>query len=383
MTFNESLFLVFIAAALASSAALFMRQPLLVVYIATGCVLGPHVLDLAGDSAVMEEIGTVGIVLLLMLIGLDLPPHKLRNVFRRSMITAVASSTLFFGIGFGGMLVFEFSLAECVIGGIAVSFSSTVMVVKLLPVRVLHHRHIGELAISLLLLQDVLAIVALLAIEAMKGSGPGFSLVQSLIAFPALAIAALVGVRWIVVPLLNRFDSFAEYVFLLALGWCLGVASLAHLSGLSHEIGAFIAGVTLANHRVAQYLAQVLQPLRDFFLVLFFFSVGASLDPVLFVKVVAPVLILASALLFAKPLTFYFLLRIEGENRGTSRETGVRLGQCSEFSLLVVAASGALLSAEGSTLLRGVTILTILVSTYIVVAKFQNPMAFRTELRSE
>ena len=383
LTFTLALFLVFVAAAIAASIALYLRQPLLLVYIATGCVLGPHVLDFAGESQAIYEIGEVGIVFLLFLIGLDLPPSKFRNVFRRSIVTGLASSVIFFLAGFLIMTAFGFSLAESILSGIAVSFSSTVMAVKLLPIKVLHHRHIGELVISLLLLQDLIAIVALLVIEALRGSETQLPFVLSLVALPLLVIACLAGIRWIVVPLLKRFDTFTEYVFLLAIGWCLGVATIAHFVGLSFEIGGFVAGVSLANRRVAQHLASTLQPLRDFFLVLYFFSVGASFNPVLFLDVLLPILVLGSVLLVIKPMAFRFLLRLEGENRGTSRETGVRLGQCSEFSLFVVAAAGTMLTAESALVVTGVTILTILVSTYVVVARYPNPMAFKLHLRKD
>lgn len=383
MTFTEALFLVFVGAAIAASIALYLRQPLLLAYIAIGCVLGPYMLDIAGEAKAIYEIGEVGIVFLLFLIGLDLPPSKFRNVFHRSIVTGLASTIIFFLAGFLVMLAFGFSMTESILTGIAVCFSSTVMAIKLLPIKVLHHRHIGELVISLLLLQDVIAIIALLVIEALRGTETQLPFALSLVALPFLAIASLAGVRWVIVPLLERFDTFTEYVFLLAIGWCLGVATIAHLMGLSFEIGAFLAGVTLANRRVAQYLASTLQPLRDFFLVMYFFSVGASFNPALVLDVLFPILVLGGLLLVIKPMAFYFLLRFEGENRGTSRETGIRLGQCSEFSLLVVTAAGAMLTAECAVAVKGVTILTILVSTYVVVANYPNPIAFKAILRRD
>ena len=152
-------------------------------------------------------------------------------------------------------------------------FSSTIIGIKLLPTTVLHHRHIGELMIGLLLLQDLLAIIVLMVL--LSGSSAstgemGINLALSLLSLPLLVGAALVVVRYVLLPLITRFDRFHEYIFLLAIGWCLGLAEGAKLLGLSEEIGAFIAGITIATSPISQYIAVNLKPLRDFFLILFF-----------------------------------------------------------------------------------------------------------------
>ena len=172
-------------------------------------------------------------------------------------------------------------------------FSSTIIGIKLLPTTVLHHRHIGELMIGLLLLQDLLAIIVLMVL--LSGSTAstgemGINLGLSLLSLPLLAGGALLFVRYVLLPLIMRFDRFHEYIFLLALGWCLGLAEGAKLLGLSEEIGAFIAGITIATSPISQYIAVNLKPLRDFFLILFFFSVGARFDLALLNQVLAPAL---------------------------------------------------------------------------------------------
>ena len=170
-------------------------------------------------------------------------------------------------------------------------FSSTIIGIKLLPTTVLHHRHIGELMIGLLLLQDLLAIIVLMVLfSAVSGDGAGMGteLAISLLSLPLLAGAALLCVRYVLLPLITRFDRFHEYIFLLALGWCLGMAEAAKALGLSEEIGAFIAGITIATSPISQYIAVNLKPLRDFFLILFFFSVGARFDLAMLGQVWAP-----------------------------------------------------------------------------------------------
>ncbi|MDH3642290.1 MAG: cation:proton antiporter [Gammaproteobacteria bacterium] len=383
----ESFFLIFTGAAVLATAALYTRQPLLVAYIAIGCILGPHGFALVSDPELLSEIAEIGIIFLLFLVGLDLPPSKLKNMVGKSLLTALGTTAAFFLIGFGLMLAFEFSLSDAVVTGIAVTFSSTIIGIKLLPTTALHHRHIGEIVVSLLLIQDLLAILALILLS---GQGDSLSATLSslgtvLIALPLLVGAAIGGVRLFVQPLIQRFDAFHEFIFLLALGWCLGIASLAEMGGLSFEIGAFVAGVSLATSPIAQYIAESLRPLRDFFLVLFFFSVGAELDILLLGDVLFPTLLLALALVALKPGVFALLLTWQGEAKETSWEVGYRLGQASEFSLLLsyVAASAALVSIEAAHVIQGATVITLLLSSYAVIFRYPSPIAISERLRRD
>ena len=284
------------------------------------------------------------------------------------------------------MALFGFALLEAVVVGIACMFSSTILGIKLLPTTVLHHRHVGEIVISLLLLQDLIAVVTLLLFAGQGGESQGAlaTTLTVVVALPVIGAAAFAGVRFIVVPLLKRFDVFREFTFLLAVGWCLGIASLSHALYLSWEIGAFVAGVALANAPVAQYIAENLRPLRDFFLVLFFFSVGAAIDQPLLLHVWMPTLLLAVALVAVKPPVFMGLLRWQKEAPDVSREVGYRLGQGSEFSLLLVFVAGAaFLSAEAAHVVQGATVLTLLLSTYLVIFRFPTPIAVSARLRRD
>lgn len=382
----ESFFVIFTGAAACAAVALFTRQPLLVAYIVIGCAFGPHGAALVADARMLAEIGEVGIIFLLFLVGLDLPPSKLKDMLGESVLTALASSAAFAAIGFAIMALFGFTPAESAIAGIACMFSSTILGIKLLPTTVLHHRHTGEVVISLLLIQDLIAVVALLVLggfDADSGSALATGLTV-LVALPVVLAAAFIGVRFLIVPLLARFDVFQEFTFLLAIGWCLGIASVSHALHLSWEIGAFVAGVSLANSPVAQYIAGSLRPLRDFFLVLFFFSVGAAIDPGLMLAVWLPTLALALALIAIKPLIFRTLLRWQKETAAVSAEVAFRLGQASEFSLLLVFVAGAgLMSAEAAHVVQGATVLTLLISTYLVIFRYPSPIAASPALRRD
>jgi Kef-type K+ transport system membrane component KefB len=372
---------------LLASAALYTRQPLLVAYIAIGCLLGPHGLGLVSDPDLLAEIAEIGIIFLLFLVGLDLPPAKLKNMAGEGLITALVSTTVFFAIGFGLMTAFGFSTSEAVITGIAVTFSSTILGIKLLPTTVLHHRHVGEIVVSLLLIQDLIAIIALILLASYGGSLTETmeSLGMVLVALPLLTAAAILGVRYLLLPLISRFDAFHEFIFLLALGWCLGLATIGSWFGLSFEIGAFVAGVALATSPISQYIAEALRPLRDFFLVLFFFGVGAELNVSLLMEVLLPTLFLAAALIAVKPATFAFALKFSSEPRETGWEVGYRLGQMSEFSLLVgyVALGAGLLTIESAHVIQGATVLTLIVSSYLVIFRYPSPIAVSENLRRD
>ncbi len=380
----SSLFLIFTSAAVLATVALYTRQPLLVAYIALGALLGPYGAELVTDARLLSEIAEFGIVFLLFLIGMDLPPAKLRNMFGETMLTALGTTVVFFAVGYGLMIAFGFSQTEALVTGTACVFSSTILGIKLLPTTVLHHRHVGEIVISILLIQDLLAIFALILLTG-SGEDTVAHLGLALAALPVLIVFAWAMVRWVLLPLLARYDAFREFLFLLSLGWCLGLASLAEAIGLSHAIGAFIAGVALATSPISQYIAESLRPLRDFFLVLFFFSVGAGIDPALLMDVLLPAVLLALGLIIIKPVTFAWLLKWQKESSSAGWEVGYRLGQASEFSLLLsyTAFSSLLISNEAAHVIQGATILTLLLSSYLVIFRYPSPIAVSERLRRD
>ncbi len=383
-----SFFLIFSGAALFASIALYTRQPLIIAYIALGACIGPYGLSLVTDLNLLTDIGHVGIIFLLFLLGLDMQPQALWATLRKSTVVALLSSAVFMGTGFTVAKLFAFSNLDALIIGAAMMFSSTIIGIKLLPTTVLHHRHIGELMIGLLLIQDLLAIIVLMILlSAASGSTAdmGRELAQSLLSLPLLAGGALLVVRYVLLPLIRRFDHFHEYIFLLAIGWCLGMAEAAKALGLSEEIGAFIAGITIATSPISQYIAVNLKPLRDFFLILFFFSVGARFNLMVLDQVLLPALLLSGLILALKPLVYRFLLAGVSEKRSLAWDLGFRLGQASEFSLLIayVAVGSALLSEQASLLIQATTIITLLVSSYIVVLNYPTPIAISDELRRD
>jgi len=387
--FVFSIFIIFTGAAFLATLALYTRQSLLVAYMLLGMILGPNGFRLVPDINLAREIGDVGIIFLLFLLGLDLNPKDLLHTFSKTSIVTLVSSLSFALVGFIVGYLFGFNFIESLLIGAALMFSSTIIGLKLLPTTALHHQPIGEAMISILLLQDILAIFVLIAVHGTSMTGNkiiDFGL--TIVTLPVLLGIAFFLQHFVISRLLARFNRIKEYVFLLALGWCMGLAELAKYFGLSAEIGAFLAGVAIAEGPIALYIVQSLKPLRDFCLVMFFFAIGASFDLNYLPQVIIPALILAIVMLGVKPGLFATLLQLTGNrDKNSAIEVGVRLGQGSEFSLLLayLAADGvhALISPKANYLIQATTLITFMVSTYIVVMRYPTPVAFNEKLRRD
>lgn len=385
-----SIFVIFTGAAVLSTLVLFTRQSLLVAYMLLGVLIGPYGLKWVTDSQIIQQTSEIGIMFLLFLLGLNLHPQKLFKTLKGASWVTLASS-LFFGFcGFVVGWLFHYNFLESLIIGAAMMFSSTIIGLKLLPTTILHHRHTGELMISILLLQDMIAILVLLLITASSETGYHLDMKQIVLLGFSLPIMLIIGFsveRFILVRLFTRFDHIKEYIFLVSIAWCLSMAQIATLLGLSKEIGAFIAGVSIATSPIALYISENLKPLRDFFLVMFFFTIGASFDLTYLPVVILPALVLSALSLIVKPLSFNFLLQQIGEKKSEAYEIGVRLAQSSEFSLLLAylafSAKHSLIGSSANYLIQAMTIITFFISSYWVVLKYPTPMALSNKMRKD
>ncbi len=381
-----SLFVIFAGAAVLSTLALLTRQSLLVAYMVLGALIGPWGLKFINDSSIVKLVGDMGIIFLLFLLGLNLPPQKLFSMLRNVAWTSLLSSLVFAFIGYTVSSYFGYKPVECAVIGAAAMFSSTIIGIKLLPTTVLHHQHTGGVMISILLLQDLIAIAVLLLMHGGHDQGlmfTDFRLVM--IGLPGVLSFAYLMQRFVLLKLFSYFSRIREYTFLVAIAWCLGMSQLAISFGLSAEIGAFIAGVTLASNPIALYISESLRPVRDFFLIMFFFSVGANFNLNFLKETLLPALSLAALFLIIKPLVYRFLLKGVHETQHVAWEVGVRLGQLSEFSLIIayVALDTHLIGQSAAYLIQATTILTFIVSSYWVVYAYPTPVALTERLRKD
>lgn len=379
------LFFIFFGAAIFATLALWTRQTLVVAYIILGGVLGPFGFAVIDDPKLIEQLGEVGIIFLLFLLGLHLEPDKLLKVLKTTLSATMVSSAGFLLLGYAIGYIAGFTNLEAIILGLAMMFSSTILGLKLLPTTVLHHQRIGEMVISILLLQDVLAIFVLLCLQSIE---PGnfvtwSTLAKLFLGLPTLVAGAFLIEKYLLQKLIRRFDKIHEFIFLLALAWCLAWAEGANVLGLSLEIGAFVAGISLAQCPISRFIAENLKPLRDFFLILFFFSLGASVNVHQLPDYIGIALLLSVTMLILKPLIFYFLLNRSFPKKASAWEVGFRMGQMSEFSLLlaVVAFDTGWIREEVGVTLQLATVFTFIASSYWVTNRYPSPMAVNDKLR--
>jgi len=387
---NESIiyymFLIFTGASIMATLALATRQSLLVAYILMGVIVGPWGLGWITDPNLIMHLSDIGIVFLLFLLGLSLDPKSLVHLLKNSVLVTLISCFIFGMVGFGIARVFQFTWIESAVIGTTMMFSSTIIGLKLLPTTVLHHQRMGEVMVSVLLLQDIVAITAMIVIEGYVGDATAAQKLMTLgLGVPGLLIFCILFERYVLSMLFRRFDRIQEYIFLLAIGWSLGVAVIAQKIGLSYEIGAFLAGVVIAVSPISLFIAESLKPLRDFFLVMFFFALGAALNLDRLGEVIWPALLLGGMMLLMKPYVFSKLLTSTECMPHRTWEMGVRLGQISEFSLLVayVAFNGKVIGETAYFLIQASTLVTFVVSSYWVVMRYPTPLGFSEHLRRD
>ncbi len=369
-----------------ATVALYLRQAMLIAYLALGAILGPWGLALVTDAELIQDIARVGIIFLLFLLGLNLSPQKLYQLLRETTLVTIVCTIVFGGAGAVVAWFWGLPLVDILIIGISASFSSTIIGLKLLPTTVLHHRHTGEVIISVLLLQDLIAIISMLVIHGAGRDGlPLLDIALLFVALPVVGAVAWAGQRWLILRLFLKFDRIQEYIFLITIGWCLGIAQFAETMGLSYEIGAFVAGIAIASSPISFYIAESLKPLRDFFLIMFFFGLGAGFDIAAASAVILPATIMGVGLLLLKPLVFRYLLVNQSETNELAWETGFRLGQMSEFSLLIAFASqkAMLISNDSFYIIQMATIITFVASAYWIVARYPTPIALNDKLRRD
>lgn len=381
--FVFELSIIFVVAAFLSYIAVMIRQPIIIAYIIAGIVIGPWGLGLIRDVGFMEAVSRIGVTLLLFLAGLCLHPQKLIGLFKKTALITLANCLVSFGLAFLFSVYNLFTLKESICIGLALMFSSTILVVKLLPTTRLHQERMGAVCISILILQDLLAVAVLAFIRCFELPGSVFVnygiLLIKLVIF--IAILALVE-RFILLKIMERIERIHETLFILGLAWCLGIAGISSRMGLFYETGAFFAGVVLARHKISFFISEKLKPLRDFFLVLFFFTLGSKLDLFVMKDMLLPAILLAVIFIITKPVLFKGLFSLAGEEPIFAEEAGVRLGQLSEFSLLIALLAFELghIGSSAAQLIQLVTILTFIASSYIVVFKYPSPIGVSERL---
>ena len=356
-----------------AAVSLFMRlikQPLILGYILAGLLVGPSALRLIHSEELFHAFSEIGIALLLFIIGLGMNIGELRKLGRVVTYVALTTFTTIVTLGFAATSLMGFSKTEAFIAGLALFFSSTIIIVKILSDKKEQNRLHGQIAIGVILLEDIIATFALLFIVA-GSSGDGFqpAEIALLLGKGMLLLGFLAVCSTRILPKVSRYMAESqELLFLFAISWGFGIASLFELSGFSIEVGALFGGVALAASPYVQEIASRLKPLRDFFVVIFFITLGESLDINNLTAGILPAIILSVIVILMKPLAVITSMGLLGYTKRVSFKTGINLSQISEFSiiLVVLAISSGMVRPEIGAIITLVAVITIATSTYLM-----------------
>ncbi|MBI3273914.1 MAG: cation:proton antiporter [Candidatus Colwellbacteria bacterium] len=366
----ELSFIILIAAGLGVLAKL-LKQPLILGYLAAGALIGYFNLFPIREHEAFQVFADLGIMFLLFLVGMEINYSSLRLVGRPSLIVGLGQIIFTFIIGFFLALAFAFPLLPSAYIAIALTFSSTIIVVKLLSDKKDTNSLYGKISIGVLLVQDFIAILLLIILAAIS-EGNGLFLEDIFVTImTGLVLFALA--MWLgktLMPLL--FDVIArshELLFLISLAWVFLIVSLVKQLGFSIEIGGFLAGIALANASEHYQIANRIRPLRDFFIVIFFVILGSLLLTTDFAGITLPVIVFSLFVLIGNPLIVLILMGFMGYRKRTSFLTGLTVAQISEFSLVlaVLGLKAGHLSTPEVALITTVGIITITLSSYMIV----------------
>jgi len=360
---------ILIAAGLGIAARL-LKQPIILAYIFAGIAIGVFGFFHLTNKDLFQTFYEMGLMFLLFLIGLEINYSSLRLVGRTSVLIGIAQIILTFIPGFYISRFFNFDIIQSAYIGIALTFSSTIIVIKLLSEKKDINSLYGKISIGFLLVQDFVAILILVFLAGMTDNK---IVPNNIILTTFKGLALFIAMLWLgrkILPML--FDKIArsqELLFLTSLAWCFGVATLTVKAGFSIEIGGFLAGLALANSSEHFQISGRLRSLRDFFILIFFVILGSSLVFSNFSGLALPIISFSLFVLIGNPLIVLIIMGIIGYRKRTSFLCGITTAQVSEFSLILAALGLKLgqLDQRAVSLITAVGIITITLSTYLIV----------------
>lgn len=348
----------------------FLRQPLIVGHIITGFLVGQFALGLFNNIETLELFSKLGISFLLFSVGLTLSPKVFRDYGRASIITGFGQVILTGGIGLLISTFLGFDWITSLYIGVALSFSSTVIVLKLLADKGDLDKLYVKLSIGSLLLQDLIAIVLLFSIPFITNSqGNGWELIRILGSGLAVGLGVFLFSHYVIRHLHRYLTQSQELIFLFTNAWGIGIAALFAAIGFSLEGGALIAGVALSTIPSRHEMSARLAPLRDFFIVAFFILLGARMVVSDFSQIIGPAIILSLFVLIGNPLLQLIIMGYMGYRRKTSFQTGMMAAQISEFSLILVALGVSIgqVAPHVLSMITLVGLVTIFISSYLIL----------------
>ena len=366
-----------VLAAAVGFVGLLLRQPLIVSFIAVGILAGPSVLDIAKSDEHIDLLAELGIAVLLFLVGLKLDLKLIRTLGPVALMTGlgqVAFTTVF---GFLIGLALGLDVTTSLYVAIALTFSSTIIIVKLLTdKREIDSLH-GRIALGFLIVQDLVVVLAMIVLSAVGVGAAGDSgLIDVLLVFGygvGMLIAVGLFIRFLASPLVERLSRAPELLVSFAIGWAALLAALGHYLGFGKELGGLLAGVSLASTPFREAIAARLASLRDFLLLFFFIGLGASLDLSILGASIFAAVLFSLFVLIGNPLIVLAIMGAMGYRKRTGFLAGLTVAQISEFSLIFMAMGVSLghVADEALGLVTLVGLITIAASTYMITYSHQ------------
>lgn len=347
-----------------------LRQPFIVGYILAGIIVGPYILNVVHDPASLELFSKLGISILLFIVGLNLSPSMVREVGRVAVVTASGQIAITSILGYAIAILLKFPPVHAFYIAIGLTLSSTIIVLKILSDKQDLTRLYGRIAIGFLLVQDLVATIVLLGVTTVSGSGTNVLLDASTLFVKAILVVILLFVisKYVVSKASNFLSGSQELLFLFAITWGIGLAAIFHKIGLSLEIGALLAGVSLSIAPFSFEVSARMKPLRDFFVVTFFVFLGSQMSFVGLGEIIPGILIFSLYVLIGNPIIMMVIMGLLGFKHRTSFQTGLIVAQISEFSLILAALGKSLGHIDEKTLslITIVGLITIAGSSYLI-----------------
>ena len=366
-----------VMAAVVGFAGILLRQPLIVSFIAVGLIAGPSVLDVVRSDEQIDLLSQLGIAVLLFLVGIKLDTKLIRSLGAVSLLTGLGQVAFTAIIGFLIGLALGLDVITSLYVAVALTFSSTIIIVKLLSdKREIDSLH-GQIALGFLIVQDIVVVLAMIVLSAIGiGTSDSAGTGGIVVAFGsglALILFVYIFLKYIANPLTERLARVPELLVVFAIALAAMFAAVADLVGLGKEVGGLMAGVALASTPYRETIAARLAPLRDFLLLFFFIGLGATLDLSLLGSHVVAAAIFSAFVLIGNPLIVLAIMGAMGYRKRTGFLAGLTVAQISEFSLIFIAMGVSLghIDADALGLVTMVGLITIATSTYMITYSHQ------------
>ena len=367
-----SVALILALAVAAGAIAKLLRQPVVVSFIIVGILAGPTAFNLVEGAEEIRLFAKFGIAILLFLVGLKLDFHMIRSTGKVALVAGLSQVAFTAVVGFGLAVLFGFEATTAFYIAVALTFSSTIIIIKLIGDKRELDTLYGRIAVGILIVQDILVVAAMVIIVTIGSPGDGSVLTDIIVTLASSAV--FLGVvafasRFVLEKVLNWISKSAELTLLFGVAWAIVLAAISILIGLSMEIGAFVAGVSLASTAYRESLGARMVSLRDVMLLFFFIELGASLTFADALGQLWPAIVLSVFVLIGKPLIIFAIMGWMGYRSITSFRTGVALAQISEFSLILIALGFSLGQVDSAvlSLVTLVAVFTITISSYFIL----------------